>query len=480
MLLLTLLILMQREHPSQDFSAITNALREQRFADALSQTNELLSKNKRDPRIWTFRGLAQAGLNQNNDALQDFHHAVALQSNYLPALKAEAQLEYATHDPQSFTTLNRITQLQPKDAVSHAMLASLAYQRRDCKAVLTNYAASEQLIQGQSAALTEYGQCLFQLEQKLKALEVFTKVLAVDPQSWQSRYNLAVAELLYNHSAEAIAALQPLLAIPNPPSRVLDLASSAHERIGDTPRAVIELRNAIVSDPTNEALYLHFADLSFAHNSFQVGVAMLTAGLQKLPASAQLYLARGILYVQLGEYAQAESDFAKASQLDPTQAFSSVAQGLSQLQRSNLDGALATAREQLRQNPNDAYLQYVKAETLRQKGAEPGTPAFDEALAAAKNAVRLKPGFSLAEDLLGTFYLRLSQFGLARQQFQEVLNTSPEDESALYHLITLSRKIGRASDIPLLMKRLSQAKAHHKSSDEQTKRYMFVESSEAH
>lgn len=137
--------------------------------------------------------------------------------------------------------------------------------------------------------------------------------------------------------------------------------------MGNTPRAVETLRQAIVSDPTRNILYLHFADLCFAHSSFQVGIDMLNAGLQKLPNSAQLYLARGVLFVQLGQYAEAESDFDKAARLDPSQAFSSVAQGLTKLQQSNLDGALAITRARLEQHPNDGYLYYLKAETLRQK-----------------------------------------------------------------------------------------------------------------
>jgi hypothetical protein len=53
------------------------------------------------------------------------------------------------------------------------------------------------------------------------------------------------------------------------------VASSAYERMGNTPRAVETLRQAIVSDPTRNILYLHFADLCFAHSSFQVGIDML-------------------------------------------------------------------------------------------------------------------------------------------------------------------------------------------------------------
>jgi tetratricopeptide (TPR) repeat protein len=461
---LILLLLLQAELAPADLSTISGALRDKRFAAAVALTHQRLAKDGQDPRIWTLQGLAHAGLNQPSEALKDFRQAVALAPDYLPALKAEAQLEYATHDGQSLTTLNRIIALEPGDAVSHAMLGSLAYQRQDCDGVVTNYAASERLIEAQAAALTEYGQCLFQRGQTPQATRAFEKVVALDSHSWQARYNLAVANLLSNRAGEALQVMQPALDSRDaPPSQVLDLAASAYEQMGDTPRAVSTLRQAILNDPINSALYLHFADLSLAHNSFQAGISMLNAGFQKLPNSAPLHLARGVLYVQLGQYEKAEDDFAQATQLDSTQAFSSVAQGLTQLQRSNVDGALAIIREQLQQNPKDGYLHYLKAEALRQKGAEPGTAAFEEALLAAETAVRLKPRFPLAEDLLGTFYLRQNHLEMARQQFEKVLQSEPNNESALYHLIVASRKSGRVTELPGLMKRLSEAKALQKN-----------------
>jgi hypothetical protein len=66
----------------------------------------------------------------------------------------------------------------------------------------------------------------------------------------------------------------------------------------DTPGAVALLRRAVLLDPRNVNLYLDFAALSFAHQSFQVGIDMIGAGLMQIP-SGPLYLTRGVLYVQL-------------------------------------------------------------------------------------------------------------------------------------------------------------------------------------
>jgi predicted Zn-dependent protease len=60
------------------------------------------------------------------------------------------------------------------------------------------------------------------------------------------------------------------------------------EAMGDTPRGVALLRQAILRDPHNVKLYLDFASLSFTHQSFQVGIDMINAGLTRAPDAAHL------------------------------------------------------------------------------------------------------------------------------------------------------------------------------------------------
>ena len=42
---------------------------------------------------------------------------------------------------------------------------------------------------------------------------------------------------------------------------------------------------------------------------------MMNAGLKLEPKAADLYLARGVLYVQIADYEKAEADFEKAEEL---------------------------------------------------------------------------------------------------------------------------------------------------------------------
>ena len=69
----------------------------------------------------------------------------------------------------------------------------------------------------------------------------------------------------------------------DPSADTLSLASTAYEDAGDTPKAVSALRQAILLDPRNVSLYLDFANIAFAHESFQVGIDVISEGLTLQP-----------------------------------------------------------------------------------------------------------------------------------------------------------------------------------------------------
>ncbi len=451
------------------------ALRAQDYPQALALAKQLNAQNKNDPRVWTLAGMANEGLKNTAEALRNYRSALAIEPGYLPALKADAQLEYAIGDQEAAKTLARILQLEPADQVTHAMLASLAYQQGDCSSAVAHYTQSQNVIDAKPDALTQYSECLLKEKRPDEAIAALTQVVTLEPAAWWSRYNLAAAEMFRKNAADAIQILQPLLNAAAVKPRVLDLAAAAYEASGDTPRAVELLRKAILAQPDNETFYLHFADLCFDHASFKVGVDMIDAGLTQLPRSAGLYLARGILRGQLGEFQKAESDFDRADRLDPAGVLSGAAASLAELQNSHLPQALQLALTKLKTAPRDPMLNYVKAETLNQMGVAPETPEFREALDSASIAVRLRPSFAAARNLLGSLYIRENKLQLASDQFHAVLKEDPADQTAIYRLLQISRKIGRAQDVPALIKQFAQAKLTEHQRGEAAARYRLVE-----
>jgi tetratricopeptide (TPR) repeat protein len=212
------------------------------------------------------------------------------------------------------------------------------------------------------------------------------------------------------------------------------------------------------------------------HQSFQAGVQMVDAGLKMQPDAAQLYMARGVLYVQLADYDKAESDFEKAEQLDPTLGTSAAAQGLLADEQNQSDPAqaLSTVTAKLAKHPDDAFLLYLQAAILSKMYTDAGSPEFRKGLESAKRSVKIQPSLSAAHDLLAKYYLDAGQNELAAQECRLVLQQSPSDQSALYHLVMALRKSGNRAEIPDLLKRLAKARQEATKQEGERNRYKLV------
>jgi tetratricopeptide (TPR) repeat protein len=463
---------------SSDISAIQSALRTGDNQRALTLVHTQLQTWPKDVRLWTLEGIALAHLGRDREALAAYNKALAMSPDYLAALEGAAELEYKAGSTRAVPLLDRILQARPDEPTTHAMLAALAYKKHDCATAVEHFQKSGPVLSSQPAALKEYGACLMDLQKPDEALPVFEQILALQPNDPHARYNLAVVQFTAQHGADAIATLQPLLEATEPDPDVLDLASAAYEETGDTPRAVNLLRQAILANPRKVKYYVDFAALSYKHESFQVGVEMIDAGLAQLPKAASLYIARGILYIQIGQLEKGQSDFAAANRLDPNQASAAVAQGLAQLQASNLDQALKTVETELKTHPNDAFLHYLKAEIISQGGPALGSPEFDDAVQAASRAVQLQPDFPLARNVLGNLYLQSGQNERAIAQCRAVLRENPNDQIAAYHLLLALRKINDPQgEVPGLLKRLAELRTQSQQEEASANRYkLYIQS----
>lgn len=456
-------------------NSIGAALQAKDYEHALELARSSLRQFPNDAKVLTLEGIALSGLGKTEESLAAYNAALKISPGYLPALEGAAQIEYNSGDKRAPALLNQILKIRPDDRTSHAMLGALSYKKHDCREAVQHFGASGQLIFSQRAAMEEYGYCLVSLGQMKDAIPLYQAVASQDPNDAQALFQLASAQYLAGEFSEAIATLQPTLTDAGARSEVLDLASAAYEKSGDTPKAVELLRSAIVKTPDDEKLYLDFSTLCFDHSSFDVGIDMLNVGLNRLPRSAPLYLARGILYIQLAKYDEGEADFETAERLDPGQAFSSESESLAQIQENRGEEALATVRARLKARPNDPILLYFLADALTRGGAQPGSPEFKEALSAATRSVALKPDLTLARDVLSSLYFKEGDMTKAIEQCRIALRADPKDQEALYRLTQALRKSGNTGEIPELLKRLANLREEDRTNEESRARYKLVE-----
>lgn len=461
--------------PNNKIDAIGGALQSKSYDQALEMLAPELQKSPNDARLWAMQGVAYAGMNREPEALASFHKALKLSPDYLPALEGAAQIEFQASSPAAIPLIQHILQLRPGDQTAHGMLAVLEYQQGDCSGATAHFEKAGSLFDSRPTALHAYGVCLVKLKHFERAISVFQQVVALEPDDPQERRLLASVQLMAHKPQDALATLKPLLQANNADAQTLDLASAAYEDSGDSAQAVATLRQAILSDPQNVNLYLDFAHVCYAHDSFQVGINVLSDGIGLQPKVAPLYLARGILYVQLAQYEHAEADFDKAHELDPRQALSSAGQSLVALQENDPARALKTVQTKLQRKPNDPLLLYLQADFLLQTGAAPGSPEFQLAMRSAHQAVELQPSLADARDVLAKLYLQSGQYKEAVSECRRALDNNPKDQTAVYHLIQALRKSGQTEEIPELLKKLAQLREQAAREENQRKRYKLVE-----
>ena len=446
---------------------IIERLRAGDAAGALELIRTALKSSPHDCRLLSLEGVALGSLHRQQDALASFRRALSICPASLPALEGAAQIEFAAGDPQTAKLLTRILAIRPDDATTHAMLATVLGRQGECGAALAHFEASRTLFPAQPALLLDYGSCLARTDKWSEAAAVFGELARAQPSNDVMR-DLAVAQWKAGRPQEALATLEPLLG-PGADEKALALGSIIAEDAGDTPRAVMLLRSAILLDPDKVENYLAFARLADAHHSFQVGIDMIDAGLTRLPDAAPLYVSRGVLRVQLSETAEAEADFARAHQLDPQLSLAMDAVGILETQKHENATSLELFRKQAALHPQDALLEYLLAEALSEQSGEDLT----EAIAVAKKACALETGYQPALDLLANLYLRDNQPALAVRQAELALRQDANDSVALFVEVRAKRKLGDEAELPALVKRLEIAKQGELARTQELSRYRF-------
>ncbi len=456
---------------AQSQTDIVTALRNGDAQGALSLAQAALKHAPRDCRLLSLEAIAFTGLHQQQPALQAFEGALAVCPEYLPALVGAAQIEYEQAPPKAIPLLERALKVQPENPQTQGMLATALRLKGNCAGALSHYRSSSVLFPDRPDLQQGYGFCLASTADLHAALEQYSSLLASRPND-TIRYDVALLQWKTHANDEALATLDPLLN-GRADSAVLGLASRVHEDRSETPEAVDLLRRAILASPDTVDNYLDFTAIAFNHKSFQVGIDMLDAGLNRLPKAASLYVARGVLEVQVSKGDLAIADFQKAHALDPAMSFAVDALGIMHSQQHENSASAALFVAQAKLYPNDPLLQYLLAEELSETAQGDHDQNLQAAIAAGVRAISLDPAYKAAHDLLAVLYVRAKQPALAVQQAELALAQDPQDQDALYQEIMARRISGDREQVMLLTQRLNEARRLNGQRQQAADRYQL-------
>jgi tetratricopeptide (TPR) repeat protein len=437
--------------------------------EAITLAQQGLKAAPRDCALLSLEAIGQAGLQKFDPALQSFKKALGYCPTYVPALKGAAQIESVQGNPDAVLLLNRILTLEPHDAGVHAMLATTLRAQDRCGDALVHYEAAKALYPSRPDLVEGYASCVARGGDTKSALALYLQLLATDPSN-AVRYDVSLLQWKTQAPDDALATLAPLVS-EEKWEPALALASKIHEELGQTPEAVNLLREAILRSPDHVDNYIDFAAIAFTHKSFQVGIDMLDAGLTRLPDSAPLYVARGVLEAQISKDDAAIADFEQAFRLDRKLSLAVDAMGIMQSQEHESMKSLALFQDQAKKRPDDPLLQYLLAEQLSAGLSDDGGASLKAAIIAANRAVNLEPDYQAAHDLLAVLYNRAKQPQLAIQHAKLAIAIDPYDTVAIYQEILGLRSSGDRNQVQELVAKLNSARKEEGRRQQDADRY---------
>lgn len=447
------------QQPPASKQEIFSLLAAHRYHEAEVEASRYLMAAPGDCNANVLLGLAFRGEGKVESAFEGFHNALTACPQSLPALEGAAEAAYLLEKPEAKDLLTQVIAMHPADAAAYAMLASIQARSGDCAGAVDNYGHAPASVNGNPAALREYGACLIALDRAVDAVPLLSRLVTLKDDS-RNRITLAHAQEAAKDRAGALITLQPLLGADSRDEPAFLLAAQVAEADNQTPQAVEWFRKAIGLNPHDATAYLAFAEMSFNHGAFRVGADFLTLGIQQLPSDARLYLARGVLKEQMTQLDEALADFEQAHRIDPQLSFAQDAIGMLFSQKHDSAAALALFARQSKVHPDDGLLQYLYAEALSQSETASKGQA-EEAIASAQRAVALEPGYQPARDLLCVLLFHQNDLTGVVAQAEEATRRDPFDEVALYQEFRAETRLQHPDRAAALLKQLQQAKAHN-------------------
>src|ERR1035437_3537538 len=156
---------------------IVSALQHEEYESALKMLRAAIQQSPGDPQLWTMQGVAYNRVGKTKDALSSFEHAIKLAPDNISALQGAAQIDFDEGNADGIPLLERLLKLHPDDLTSHAMIAVLEYQQRNCVAALPHFERAVSLFEARPAGLHAYAACLVHQRQFDAATNVLRQTL---------------------------------------------------------------------------------------------------------------------------------------------------------------------------------------------------------------------------------------------------------------------------------------------------------------
>lgn len=327
-----------------------------------------------------------------------------------------------------------------------------------------------------AAALDALGQSFGKQGNFPCARAAFEAALALNPESMQSRYDLALALLSTNEPKRASEELRTLLKAHPDFFQAHNALGLALQDLGQSGKATESYQTALNINPHFGAAAYNLAQLLIAQKKYAAAIYRLRQGLADSPApelALNMKVALAAAFAQTGDYEQAlpllqevvllrpaspqahfdlatalahresfqaaAAEYKKALELDPAHdaALLSLAKAL--MNQSSVDEAIPYLQRFVGRNPDNAEGLEILGDALKESSR------FPEAEMTLRRAARLDPSNYKVRYDLGVVLDQQGKEDLAIEELQAAIRLKPEATEAHYRL---ARILGRKEERP--------------------------------
>ncbi len=180
------------------------------------------------------------------------------------------------------------------------------------------------------------------------------------------------------------------------------------DSLGDRPEAIRRLRNIVTTNPDSLVAITALGDLLRVDEQFDESAQVYSKAIALVggerPRDWRFFYLRGIANERRGAWEEAESDFLRALELNPSQPQVLNYLGYSWAEMGiNLQRALGMIEQAVRSNPGDGYIVDSLGWAIFKLNR------FDEAVQILEEAVKLSPNDPEINDHLGDAYWRVGR-----------------------------------------------------------------------
>ena len=263
----------------------------------------------------------------------------------------------------------------------------------------------------------------------------FAAALDIDASHGPSRAKLATIHVMAGLPGEAVRIIEEGLETSEEKAPLLAVRGAAYAQLGRVDEAMTDARVALEEDPANEQAIALLAGTLSSRDLNDEAIAVLDDGIELLPASIDLRLARATVAEKVGALDDARQQYITVLAAAPDTAIYRLQ--FAAFHQRNGDDAAAEAllRESIDIDPSTESVRRLVGFLQSTYGRE---RAEEELKARADDdpAMRL---------MLADFYGGGQQFDQARESYQEILDTaaaSPEAQTAMARLAALEIQEG--------------------------------------